>query len=116
MAKKHNTVSRGAEFWQKTVQQFSASGLSQSEFCRQHNFPVNTFRRWFRKAGQSLSTQKAQSEQSEALFVPVRVKVENSAHSAGVIEILLRNDRRIRVASGFNIDEVASLVRRLEEI
>ena len=35
-------------YWEDHIEKWSHSGLTQSEYCRQHNLPYNMFRRWKR--------------------------------------------------------------------
>jgi len=35
-------------YWEEHIENWSHSGLTQSEYCRQHNLPYNMFRRWKR--------------------------------------------------------------------
>jgi len=41
--------SKGSRYWRLQFEQWTASGLSQSAYCRQHNLSLSTFNSWLRK-------------------------------------------------------------------
>ena len=52
--------------WRRRLEQYKRSGLSQTEFCRQHVVPLSTFTLWKRRL-------KAQAQDRPA-FIPVQLK------------------------------------------
>ncbi len=43
---KQSRIRRGADQWQKIIQQYQKSGQTQAEFCAEQSLALSTFHRW----------------------------------------------------------------------
>ena len=112
------TLARAAasNYWteaeaQAVLEACEASGLSVAEFARRHGLGPQRLRWWKKR--------RAEEESPALSFVPVHVappstEAQRAAGTASM-EVVLARGRRIRVEPGFDEDELARLVRALEE-
>jgi hypothetical protein len=94
--------------WRKLVSQQGKSGQSVAAFCRQRGLCAPHFFAWKKRLNQA-SAQK---------FVEVRVTaaaVEASRAKDTAIEILLPQDRRLRVRPGFDAQHLQEVLAVLEK-
>ena len=102
------------EYWQQTLQQQQASGLSIQQFCRREHLATATFFQWKRRVRQASPAPEA-SAAAAVNFAVVRVVPEASAAMpAGTIEIVLGRDRRIRLAGPVDRTTLADVLAVLE--
>jgi hypothetical protein len=80
-------VRRTPEEWQQLVKRFSASGLSQREFCRREMINVESLNRWYRRL-----TTPAQPE-----FVEVTPSAEDRSSSPWAVEVELESGTVVRI-------------------
>lgn len=104
--------------WKQEVSKWSASGLSQHEYCRRMNIPCSTFHGWYSKLkkleGESLSSVsndfvKLQFNDSKLLSEEVQ------SHSSG-INILIGGCINICLHRGFEAKELQRTVSALLEV
>ena len=93
---------RSSEEVQRVVEQFRASGLSQTEYCRQSGTVLSTLGRYLRG-----------SRDAEQQLV--RVKVEAPPEPGTGFVLMLGNGRRIASGWGFGDAELARLIRIAEK-
>ena len=110
-------------FWQKHLRAWSQSGLTQADYCRQHQLSAPAFGWWKRKLEGKPKPRKRSpaAEQSEPRDkTPVRfVEVQRgSAADPGgnptVYEVLLSRGRAIRVGHAFDPDVLKRLIATVE--
>jgi transposase-like protein len=114
------TLARAAasSYWSESearavLEAYEASGLSVAEFARRHGLGPQRLRWWKKR--------RAEEASSALSFVPVHVvappsrKAREAPAGAARMEVVLARGRSIRVEPGFDADEVARLVRALEE-
>jgi hypothetical protein len=82
-------VRRTPAEWQELVKRFSATGLSQREFCRRENINVESFHRWYRRL-----SAPAQSE-----FVEVTPSTGNPSSSTWAVEVEFEGGTIVRIRS-----------------
>jgi len=92
-------------YWQAQVSSWRRSGLSQAQFCRDHNLRVRNFGYWKRKFSRSSSV---------ARFVPLRVKSSPSPSSS--LGLVLDSGLRIEVRDGFSHDTLRDLIHTLRSL
>ena len=92
---------RSTEEIEEVVQQFTASGLTQVEYCRQTGMVLSTLGRYIRR----------HSGPEQQL---VRVKVESVSEPDAHFVLMLANGRRIEIGSGCRDAELARLIRVAE--
>lgn len=63
------------QHWQNIIDQWHASGLTQRQFCAEHNIKISSFGYWSKKLRQSQS----ELEQKSSGFIPVTVSPVPSA-------------------------------------
>lgn len=91
-------------FWQEHIQNCSASEYSINEYCRCHGLKPSAFYYWKRKLRAADGTGRNL----------VEIKLPSSSPSP--IEVILRNQIRLRVAYSFDADRVQSLARAMESL
>lgn len=101
------------KFWQRHVENWKRSGLTQAEYCRRYNLSAKSFTYWkvrLKGSAESIS------------FVPVKVvdvtKKEGAWNEAGSSSgvVLYRDGYRIEVREGFNPDVLGQVLRTLGEL
>ncbi len=119
-------------YWRGHIQSWISSGLTQVDFCQQHELSLPAFRWWRWKLKQedaeneALSTPQESSGQSMRL-VPVRVverelaglpapRVSASGERATTFEVLLESGTCIRVPEDFDAESLGRLLRTLEAV
>ena len=116
--------------WRERMRQFENSGLTIRKFCEQEGLVDHQFSWWRgelkrratkspprRRTTQRKSTSRStkvarQSKAPVAGFVPVQI--ETSIPTQPLLEIVLDQPPRIRVARGFDADLLREVVRVLE--
>jgi hypothetical protein len=92
-------------YWQAQVSSWRGSGLSQAQFCRDHNLKVRDFGYWKRKLSRTSDSVR---------FVPLRVKSSPSPSSS--LGLVLDNGLRIEVREGFSPGTLRDLIHTLREL
>lgn len=77
-------------FWRRLVGGQATSGLSVRAWCRRQGQRESAFYWWRREL--------ARRDAEQAAFVPVRVEEDGRSSDAGQIEIVLGEQRRIRLS------------------
>ena len=98
------------QYWQQHIDTWQSSGLSQSDYCREHSLRSNQFGYWKNKLiAFSINHEPAASEQSPA-FVPLHV-----SHKA-----VTGNGLHLRLPNGCELSGIEaqhlSIVTRLIEV
>ena len=92
--------------------EYASSELSQVRFAEIKGISISTFQNWLRKSRES------EADAKPGDLVPVRLVPGNGPKkpaSSGLIEIELASGSVIRVAPGFDPDEIRELVKILRE-
>jgi len=92
-------------YWQSQVSSWRRSGLSQAQFCRDHNLKVRDFGYWKRKFSRSSNA---------VSFVPLRVQSSLSAPSP--LGLVLDSGLRVEVREGFSPGALKDLIHTLREL
>lgn len=71
------------QFWQRHVEQYLASGLTQAQYCKQHRLREKQLSYWKIKFEQQFDTT------TTAAFIPVTVAPENSPPTCPQLRITL---------------------------
>lgn len=110
-------------FWQKHLRAWSQSGLTQADYCRQHQLSAAAFGWWKRKlqgkpkARRRFSGRKRpqRDRQTAVQFVEVQPgpHVDTSGGPA-VYEVLLSRGRAIRIGHDFDPDVLRRLIATVE--
>ena len=110
-------------FWQKHLRAWSRSGLTQAEYCRQHQLSAPAFGWWKRQLqGKPRSRrrppaveQPERSDRPAVRFVEVqrRPSVDPGSNSA-VYEVLLSRGRAIRVGHAFDPEVLRRLIATVD--
>ena len=83
--------------WRKRIDAWKNSNQSQKAFCIAHHLVYTSFRRW-RRIFKAEGTEGVATSTEPVRFLSVRVNDSVSSN----LTVLLENDLRIEVASGFN--------------
>ena len=104
---------RGA-YWQKRVQEWEASELTQAAFCKEHNLSFDSFKKW----RQRLSARATSSKRLR--LVPIAAAVDQKAVNASVEQpkalTVHVGALRLDVPQGFDADHLTELVRTLQGV
>jgi transposase len=100
------------QFWRRMMRLWRSSGLSVCAFCEEQGFSQPSFYAWRRRL--------AERDSAAVAFVPVRVAAEPQSPSqgdgsAGAVELVLNEGRRLRVGPGFDGPTLKRLLALLEE-
>ena len=102
-----NRVRNGGkeQYWRQVLARWRSSGLSVRAYCELHRIPQPSFYWWRREI--------PRRDSARPQFLPVRVVAEamTSTGDTGAIEVVLANQRCLRVRPGF---DRATLVRLLD--
>jgi len=110
-------------FWQQHLRVWSQSGLTQADYCRQHQLSRAAFGWWKRQLQgkpklrkRSRGTKRPQSNRQTTMqFVEVqRSPKVNTIANASVYEVLLSGGRAIRVGHDFDPDILKRLIATVE--
>ena len=110
-------------FWQKHLRAWSQSGLTQADYCRQHQLSAPAFGWWKRKLEGKPKPRKRSpaAEQSEprdktpVRFVEVQRRSDvDAAGSPVVYDVLLCRGRTIRVGPAFDPEVLKRLIATVE--
>ena len=88
--------------------EYEASGLSQMDFCAQHDMPLKTLGRYLARYRKQQSSGKGQPR-----FVAVEVADERGR--GGELTVVLSRGRRIEVKRGFDAGTLRQLIAVLEQ-
>jgi hypothetical protein len=110
-------------FWQKHLRAWSESGLTQTDYCRQHQLSAAAFGWWKRQLQGRPSRRKRSSgakrplrhRQATVQFVEVqRGPHVDASSSPAIYEVLLPQGRAIRVGHDFDPDVLKRLITTVE--
>jgi hypothetical protein len=112
----------GIEFWERHLEGWRASGLTQEAYCREQGLSFTTFARWRNR----INRQRKVARAAPARLIPVTVKTAPvpqtstpntiTQNNSGHIEIRLGNGRAIALGVAFDEDDLARVVRLLEAL
>lgn len=107
-------------FWWKHLQQWRLSGLSQAQYCRQHQLSAGPFGWWKGRLpttdGPVRPIAKRQAAGQSSSFVELTLGERQAPAPAGsvVYEIALSRQRCLRLGFGFEPEQGRQLLRLLE--
>ena len=102
---------RKREYWFSQIENWEKSGLTQSDYCREHELVYHRFNYW-----------KARWKASKApSFVPVPLKLPEFSVFSGSsngwnssLRLTIRNQYQIEIGDAFRSDTLARLLHLLE--
>ena len=108
----HATWDLGREaHWRAIVARWRRSGRSVREFCQAEGLSEPSFYAWRRK----LTRVEPHGPVAAPAFLPVQIVAnEECRPTTGGIEVVLANGRCLRVAPGFDLPTLVTLVDLLE--
>jgi transposase len=104
---------RKEQHWRQLIERWQRSGLSACAFCERHGLAVSSFYAWRRTLTQRDRQRRAPAP-TPVTFVPIPLPTQPPAADA-LIEVVLRNGRRLRLAPTVALSVVRDLVALLEE-
>jgi len=105
-------------FWRDQLLQWTQSGMSQRQFCRQRGLSPHAFTWWKAKYRDELNLpyrafKKSSGKNSKSRFVELKV----SSHIPELLyEVVLANRRSIRVTKQFDHDVLKKLIIVVESV
>ena len=109
------------QLWAGHLHTWKQSGLSQAQYCRQHQLSAATFAWWKRRLATAAKRVRPtasanQSGGKDGLFVELAVSGRDAGATAGqvIYEILLPDHRRLRLGPHFEPERVRQLLQVLE--
>lgn len=121
-----------ASYWSAIIADFRRSGLTHVEFCRRRQISVHAFRHWLYRhrsdlpstssASGSTPTVPGPAPSSPPPFLPVHIRPEpipvavmpRELRSAPPLELVLAEERRLRIPPGFDPDSLHQVLEILE--
>lgn len=104
---------RKAEHWSRLIERWRRSGRSVRDFCEHNGIAIPSFYAWRRRL-QRGDRQDAAPTPTPVTFVPIPLPTQPPADDA-LIEVVLRNGRRLRLTPSVALSVVRDLVALLEE-
>lgn len=105
-------------FWERHLQQWRQSGLSQAQYCRRHHLSAPAFGWWKGRlsAPGGPTSRRHAAAGKKGSFVELTLGGRESAATAGAVvyEIVLPRQQCLRLGSGFEIERVRQLLEVLE--
>jgi transposase-like protein len=108
MAARRQRDLKKEEFWRRMLRRQARSGLSVQAWCLKHNLQPSALYWWRRELA------RRDKDEPAAAFVPVRLTENSPAKADSVIEILLADERRIRLRGSVNRLMLAEVLAVLE--
>ncbi len=116
-------------FWRRVLQLWGRSGRTVRAFCAEHRLREASFYAWRRiiaDRDRQHATQPAvasafrpdaphQATAGQATFVPLRIVPTPAGNPAQAFEVVLNDDRVVRVPAGFDAASLRQLLAILEE-
>ena len=101
--------------WRKRVEAWSASALSQAEYCRRNGLAASDFSWWkhelARRDGRGPVVRTRKGIEDPSQFIPLQF---SKVQAQGECELLLKSGRCLKIGSGTDPRWVAELVSALE--
>jgi hypothetical protein len=88
------------------VAELEGSGLTRRQFCERNDVALHTLNRYISRYGRGTASDDAQQL--------IRIDVAESVGFCTELAIVLRHDRRVEVAKGFDAATLEQVVRVLE--
>lgn len=101
------------QHWRQLIERWQRSGLSVRAFCERHRLAIPSFYAW-RRTLQQGDRQGSGSAPTPVTFVPIPLPTQPPADDA-LIEVVLRNGRRLRLTPSVALSVIRDLVALLEE-
>ena len=108
------TLSERGGYWLEHVRQWQSSGLNQAAYCRERGLSATAFRWWRRKFLREGRLATRDGGTAGPGFVEVVTSMSPSLGASNVYEIVLPNQRSLRLWGRFEADAVRTLVSVLE--
>ncbi len=115
----------GDAAWREWMRRWERSGLTQAAFCARHDLSLASFRGWRselkrrdrqmprpRSAGRN-GTRSARGESISLVPVEVTTSTADTTRN-GLLEVVLRGERRIQIGSDFDAGTLERLAALLE--
>ena len=91
-------------FWKDKISAWEKSGLNQSEFCKQNNIDKQLFSKWKIRI----------SKNNGNNFVQIPFKIEKDFSSLSEIELIIKEQYKIKVQSNFDPETLKKLIKTIE--
>ncbi len=108
------------EHWQRVLEEFTASGLTPTEFCRRESITVHAFYWWRRQVKEWQQSERpastAKETSSRAAFFELKRRPGDLESTGYPFELELRGRRRLRVSARFDPESLQALVRTVESL
>jgi hypothetical protein len=104
---KKSNASHLKRFYQKHIERWQQSQLSQVEYCRQNELIPHRFTYWKRRLA---------GHQTSPTFVPVPLVPDFSASSSAKIDLVIAGGFKIQVGPGFDAATLKQLIHTLRSL
>ena len=108
MTEKIRNAEEKYNFWQKHLEAWKQSNITQAEYCRRNGLASKSFTYWKSRITSSAARQIS--------FVPVTVRPESvrTVEEESYLRVVLQNGLKIEVAETFNPSTLKKLIRTIE--
>ena len=103
------------QFWRRLLRLWQNSGRTVRAFCAEHGVSEASFFAWRRTIAEREQRPAAPPDASAA-FVPLRVIATPTPEPARSFEVVLNDDRVVRVPAGFDPASLRQLLAILHEV
>lgn len=94
-------------FWEKHIQCWQKSSLTQVDYCRQNNLKIKSFRYWKRRLNELAE---------EIRFVPVRLDLPDAEKPGTPLKVAVNGRYCIEVPDGFSSATLKQVLNVLEAV
>ena len=107
-----SAAQNGEQYWQRQIERWETSNLTQAEFCRRNGFKSSKFLYW--------KTKLRKSQKSDISFVQIPVGDTNTAKQYGSnifpIRIVIHDRFQIEIGPAFDPGTLQRLIHTLERL
>jgi hypothetical protein len=106
-----SNLSRSAKrgFWEKVIEEWSATGLSQTEYCRQKRIRIKSFQYWKRNLRRSVCA-------PALVELPLKLTPTAMLRSSPELCVVVDQLFRIEIERGFDPEDLERVIRVLRRI
>ena len=105
-----NPAQSRKDYWKEKVSQFQKSGLSQSEFCRQHGLKLSSLNYWYHSFPNSRQETKKGTKNTSPNFIGIK---PNSLPSSSPMTLSFPNGLQLSWHGECDIKFLSSLIKEI---
>jgi hypothetical protein len=107
-------ASTSREEWQKRLERWKDSGLSAEQFSAELGINPGTLKYWKYLLGKEARRSSERTPSTISSTVPQLIELRSTPSDSAYFEVLLRNERRLRIPTKFDSDSLTRLLEILD--